>query len=217
MTASRRATLGLVLACTTWFAAAAVPASVASPALLAAAVRLGFATGELTSAWRGWPQSVPPQRLAWLGARLVAVANVLPVVVEGALPLVASRAAVGASLALVYPSVLHLVSAGAAGRPGRALGAVIAALTIGSAGPRVIRAAGITAWPLLVATSLAVLAGGALIRSARAPHRLAGRGSTPARSASCWLGPRCAARWAPRAGGPTPAASYEGGERPFGP
>jgi len=170
----RRPAIGLVLACSAWFAAATVPSEVAAPSLVAAAVPLGFAGGGFVSALRGWPERIPPRRLAWIGARAAALANVVPAVVPGIGALLVGRVGVGAALALLYPSVLHLTASSAGRRPGAALGSVIAALTVGSASPHLVRALGVSSWRFaLVVTSAAVLLGGLVIRTGgpeRAPR-----------------------------------------------
>ena len=141
----------LLLALVPWFSAAAVAPSIAEEwgtstletAYLTVAVQVGFALGALVVAVTGAADVVRPGRLMAVGALLAAAANagfaLFATDLVVALPL---RAASGAGIAAVYPVAMKVLAGWFAGGRGLALGILIGAITLGSAVPHGLRAAG---------------------------------------------------------------------------
>jgi MFS family permease len=116
----------------------------------------------------GAPDVIPGPRLIAAGAVLAAVANLgFALVATDVLSALPFRALTGAALGAVYPVALHLASGWFRVGRGLAIGILIAALTVGSALPYLFRAAGAYAgvdWrPVVVAASVAAVAGGVLV------------------------------------------------------
>ncbi|WP_108661676.1 MFS transporter [Acuticoccus kandeliae] len=164
--------VSVVLAMTTWFSATAVTPELGaafdlSPAALSwltNGVQLGFVAGAILSSLVNLPDIVRLNRLM-AGAALVAtLANASLLVADGPAGLIAARFVTGAALAAVYPPAMKLVSTWFVSGRGFALGAIIAAITFGSALPHLVRAmTGAVDWHLVVvATSLATLAASAI-------------------------------------------------------
>ncbi|WP_299035162.1 MFS transporter [uncultured Pseudokineococcus sp.] len=179
--------LATALAMGVWFSAAAVvpqltaawSLSPAGAALLTVAVQLGFVVGALVSAGTGLADAVPARRLLAAGAAGAAVANAGLLLADGPVLAVVSRLLTGAALALVYPSALKEVSTWFRRGRGTALGAMVGALTLGTALPHVVAAAGAGAsaggapWRVVVtATSVCALLGAllALLLRRSGPH-----------------------------------------------
>ncbi|WP_298803808.1 MFS transporter [uncultured Pseudokineococcus sp.] len=175
------------LAMGTWFSAAAVVPQLAaawdlSPtasALLTVGVQLGFVVGALVSAGTGLADAVPARRLLAVGAAAAALANAGLLLAAGPAAAVASRLLTGAALALVYPSALKETTTWSRRSRGVALGAMVAALTLGTALPHAVAAAGASTgasgppWRLVVVvTSAGALlgAGLALLLRRSGPH-----------------------------------------------
>lgn len=163
----------MVLVLSTWFSASVVlpqlrldhGLSSAATSAVVVAVQVGFGLGALCAAFLSLPDRVPPRSLASMGAVGAASANLLPLWDLGVPGLVAGRSLVGASLALVYPSLIKAVAGWY--RTGRslALGVMVGALTAGSATPHLV--AGVTALSgpmVLVGTSILACSGAALVR-----------------------------------------------------
>jgi MFS family permease len=143
--------LVVVLALVPWFSAAAVAPIIADEwridglevALLTVAVQLGFAIGALALALSGAADVLAPRYLVAGGALVAAAANatfgLIAVDLATALPL---RALSGAGIAAVYPVAMKVLSGWFARRRGLAVGVLIGAITLGSAMPHAIRAAG---------------------------------------------------------------------------
>src|SRR3990170_7032019 len=140
-----------LLALTPWFSAAAVAPSISDEwgidalqtALLTVAVQLGFAAGALILAFTGAADVIPAHRLIAAGALLAAGANaafgVFATDLATALPL---RALSGAGIAAVYPVAMKVLAGWFSRERGLAVGVLIGALTLGSAMPHGLRAAG---------------------------------------------------------------------------
>ena len=152
----------LLLALVPWFSAAAVGPLIAEEwgisgldtALLTVAVQVGFALGALVLAFSGAADVVRPGRLIAGGALLAAGANaafaLLATDLSTALPL---RALSGAGIAAVYPVAMKVLAGWFARERGLAVGVLIGAITLGSAVPHGLRAAGAVAgvdWRLIV-------------------------------------------------------------------
>ncbi|MFL1875162.1 nitrate/nitrite transporter [Hansschlegelia beijingensis] len=167
--------LALVLSMTTWFSATAVtPELIAawglSPAdasWLTNMVQLGFVAGALGSSLVNLPDIVAPRKLMAASAALAALANLSLLVAPSVAALFVARLITGAALAGVYPPALKLISTWFVRGRGTALGAVIGALTLGSASPHLVR--GLVEhidWRVVVAVaSVATLIGAAIFRT----------------------------------------------------
>lgn len=141
----------VLLALGTWFSAAAVVPSLqrewgidrVGAASLTVAVQIGFATAALGLAALGVPDVVAPSRLIAAGALLAAAANagfaLLATDLGTALPF---RFLTGAGIAAVYPVGMKVLASWFRARRGLAVGTLIGAITVGSALPHLLRAAG---------------------------------------------------------------------------
>ena len=164
--------LAVVLSLTTWFSATAVLPQLkalwhvtpSESVWLAVAVQLGFMIGALVSATTGLADLLPPRVLMAVASAAVGVVNGLLLVAQTAEQAVLLRILTGVLLAGVYPPSLKFVATWFRQGRGIALGCVIGALTLGSALPHLINAAGGVGWRgVIVATSLAAFAGAALM------------------------------------------------------
>lgn len=164
--------LALVATMSPWFSATAIAPELArlwdlgtgEVAWLTLAVQIGFVTGALALSISSLPDIVPLRRLMAVAAVVAAVANVAPVLVQDYHATLLARFITGASLAGLYPPALKLLATWFATRRGFALGCAIAALTLGSALPHLLRASPALDWRLvLTATSAATLCGGAIL------------------------------------------------------
>jgi MFS family permease len=156
----------LLLALVPWFSAASVAPLIAAEwqvglfeiALLTVAVQVGFAIGALVLAVTGAADVVSAGRLMAGGALLAAAGNAafgaFATDLTTALPL---RAASGAGVAAVYPVAMKVMGGWFRRERGLAVGVLIGAITLGSAVPHGLRAAGTVAgldWrPIVLAAS----------------------------------------------------------------
>ena len=165
--------VGLVLSMTTWFSATAVTPelvrlwnlSPAQASWLTNTVQIGFVIGALTSSVVSLPDLVSLRKLMAASAGLAALAN-LGLLVAPSFPLLLlARLVTGIALAGIYPPALKLVATWFQRGRGAALGAVIAALTLGSAFPHLVRVlTDHVQWQVVVtAASIATLAGGLVL------------------------------------------------------
>jgi len=160
---------GQLLALTLWFSASAVAPqleeawniSPGEAAWLTLTVQIGFVVGALASAVFALPDAIASRKLFLFSALLGAGLNLLliplgPHSVGGAFVL---RFFTGVALAGVYPSGLKAMAGWFRHGRGMALGTLVGALTIGSAGPHLIRGLGFE-WQgvLLGASVLAAIA-----------------------------------------------------------
>ncbi len=163
-------------AMSTWFSAAAVAPSLSqdwslSPAqiaLLTVSVQLGFVVGGLVSAVTGVSDVVSTRLVFVVSAVAAALLNVLLVSLDGSLPVaVALRFGLGAYLAGVYPVGMKLMVGWFRERRGLAIGALIGALTLGSALPHAIAGVGLSEelpWQsVIIATSIGALLSAAIV------------------------------------------------------
>jgi MFS family permease len=135
----------------TWFSGTAVAGSLSIEwgidaiglASLTVAVQLGFAVGAVALAALGVPDVLPARRLIAAGAVVAALANagfaLLATDLATALPF---RFLTGAGIAAVYPVGMKVLSGWFRAGRGLAVGTLTAAITIGSALPHLLRAAG---------------------------------------------------------------------------
>jgi len=164
---------GVVLSMTTWFSATAITPelirvfalSSAEASWLTNTVQVGFVVGALSSSLLGLPDLVSLRGLMASSAVLAALANLVLLVTPSVAVLLSARLVTGIALAGIYPPALKLVATWFQRGRGTALGAVIAALTLGSAFPHLVRAStDHIAWQAVVATtSVATIVGGALM------------------------------------------------------
>lgn len=132
---------------TTWFSATAITPELTrvwrlSPgqvAWLTNAVQLGFVTGALLSSLVSLPDLVSLRKLMALSAAVAALANLCLLWAPSVPSLLSARFVTGIALAGVYPPALKLTSTWFVRGRGTALGLVIAALTLGSALPHLVR------------------------------------------------------------------------------
>ncbi len=164
---------GLVLALgmTTWFSTAAVlgplrdrlDLGTTAASLLTIAVQLGFVVGAVVSSITGLADRMSSGRLMAIGAVAASALNALVLLTPDAASTTAVRFGTGVALALVYPAGLRAVSGWFRQGRGRALGMMVAALTLGSALPHLLAAAGGVDWRLTVALSSVSTLGAGLL------------------------------------------------------
>lgn len=163
---------GVVFSMGTWFSATAITPelirvwnlSPAQASWLTSAVQIGFVAGALASSFVSLPDLVSLRKLMGASALLAALSNLSLLWVPSPTFLLWARFATGAALAGVYPPSLKLISTWFQRERGTALGAVIAALTLGSAFPHLIRfLIGRVAWQSVVISTSAAAAAGALL------------------------------------------------------
>ncbi len=163
---------GVVLSMTTWFSATAITPdlvgrwalSPAQASWLTNAVQIGFVAGALLSSLVNLPDLVPLRKLMAASALLASAANLALLAAPSVALLLLARVVTGLALAGVYPPALKLVSTWFRRGRGTALGAVIAALTLGSSLPHLMRVAtDHVAWQSVVLAASAATAAGAVV------------------------------------------------------
>nr|WP_268931275.1 MFS transporter [Mesorhizobium sp. SEMIA396] len=164
--------LAVVLSLTTWFSATAILPELkqelaigsGAEAWLTNGVQVGFVIGALAASLVNLPDLVRLSRLMAAAAFVAALANASLLFHPDPGGAIAARIVTGAALAGVYPPALKLVATWFTRDRGLALGAVIGALTIGSALPHLFRAASSALdWrPVVAAASLATAIGALL-------------------------------------------------------
>lgn len=162
-----------LLAMAPWFSASAVaPALIAhwhlgsgDAAWLTISVQLGFVTGALASAVLTLSDLLSARRLIAAAAMLAAAATAAITIVPGAVSGVALRFLTGAALAGVYPPGMKLAAGWFREGRGAAIGILVGALTVGSAGPHLVRwALPAEMWRgVMLAAAVAALIGGLLV------------------------------------------------------
>jgi MFS family permease len=168
--------LAQVGAMSTWFSAAAVAPSLAREwhlvpsqvALLTVAVQLGFVTGGLAAAVTGVADVVSPRLVFTLAALAAAAVNVALLAAAGRLAVaVPLRFALGFCLAGVYPVGMKMMTEWFRANRGLAIGAVVGALTLGTALPHLLVRIGLSgaiAWqPVIAATSAGAVLSAVLV------------------------------------------------------
>jgi MFS family permease len=155
-----------------WFSATAVIPSLqttwmspATQAWLSMAVTLGFVAGTAVSAVLTLADWVGARRLFAISATGAALANAaLLLWIDSLAAVLAARFVVGLLLAGAYPPGMKLAASWFVEERGLAVGSLVGALTFGTALPHLFNYLGGLAWPpVIAATSLAALAGAALI------------------------------------------------------
>jgi MFS family permease len=160
-----------VLAMASWFSSVAVLPALRGDAhfsdvevrAFVVAVQLGFALGGVVSAWFAVADRVPARSLVFRGALAAAVANALPLLTTHAGAFFAARFAVGFLLAFVFPALIKTMATWFRADRGVALAALVAALTVGSASPHLVNAAGGSNWRAVLAGTSLLCAAGAVI------------------------------------------------------
>ena len=164
--------IGIVLSMTTWFSATAIMPdliriwrlSPSQASWLTNAVQIGFVVGALGSSIVSLPDLVSLRRLMAVSALLAALANLGLLWVPSVALLLLARFITGIALAGIYPPALKLISTWFKQGRGLALGALIAALTLGSASPHLIRVmTDHIAWQAVVVAASVATATGAII------------------------------------------------------
>ncbi len=175
-TGQRRALLiiagGQLLALTLWFSASAVAPqleeawaiSSGQSAWLTLTVQIGFVVGALVSAIFALPDAIAARKLFLFSALAGAVLNILliPLGPRSFAAAFVLRFLTGVTLAGVYPSGLKAMAGWFRHGRGMALGTLVGALTIGSAGPHLIRGLGFE-WQGVLAGASVLAAIAALI------------------------------------------------------
>ncbi len=169
----KRALIGIavsqLLVLTLWFSAASVAPqlreqwdlSVGESSWLTLAVQIGFVLGAFAIAVSGLADSVPARRLFTVAALVGAVSNVAVIFVTGDTVTLAYalRFATGVALAGVYPSGMKAMAGWFQKGRGMALGVLVGALTVGSAGPHLIRGVGLDWRGVLIGASVLAVTG----------------------------------------------------------
>jgi len=158
------ACLAVILSLTTWFSATAVipdlvvrwQLGTTAAAWLTNGVQAGFVVGAIGASILGLPDRWHLNRMMAGAAILASLANLVLLVEPGAAMAITARFMTGVALAGVYPPAIKLMATWFRQNRGLALGLLIAALTLGSAMPHLVRAlgAGID-WRVVVSTSSA--------------------------------------------------------------
>ena len=164
--------LAVVLSLTTWFSATAITPELTrawnlSPAAagwLTNAVQIGFVLGALGASLLSLADVWPLTRLMAGAATMAAMANATLLLEPSIAVAILGRVLTGVALAWLYPPSMKFIATWFQEGRGLALGAMVGALTLGSALPHLIRATGSTLpWQSVVwVTSLACLLAAAL-------------------------------------------------------
>jgi len=174
-----------LLAMSLWFAGTAVAPALARQftlgpegvAWLTMSVQLGFVAGTLVSALTNLPDIVPPRTVFAAGSLAGAAFTMSALATSDAGVLIGGRFLTGVALAGVYPPAMKIAAGWTVRRRGTALGLLIGALTLGSAGPHLLVALSAPlAWqPVIVAVSIqAVVAAVIMLAIVRdGPHVIA--------------------------------------------
>jgi MFS family permease len=154
---------------TTWFSASAVvpqlrvewDLSPSAAAWLTIAVQLGFVAGAVVSSLLNIADLVAPRHVILAGAVGAAAVNLALAASSGAGAAIPLRLATGFFLAGVYPPALKLMATWFTRDRGVALGILVGALTLGTAGPHLVNGLGGLDWRVVVyATSALTVLGG---------------------------------------------------------
>ncbi|MGH2819316.1 MAG: MFS transporter [Actinomycetota bacterium] len=164
--------LALVLAMTTWFSASAVVPQLrvewglsdAAAAWLTIAVQIGFVVGALVSAVFNVSDLVTARHVILGGAAGAAAVNLALLWADGPTLAIPLRFMTGFFLSGVYPPSLKLMSTWFVKGRGTALGIMVGALTVGTAGPHLVNGLGGLEWrSVIFVTSALTFAGGLIV------------------------------------------------------
>lgn len=142
--------VAVLLSLMTWFSATAVlpdltlvhDLTAGQAAWLTNAVQLGFAVGALSASVLAVADIWPLTRYMAASALLACLANLLLLVDMGATGAIAARFVTGVALAGVYPPAMKFIATWFKSGRGFAMGAMVGALTLGSAMPHFVRGTG---------------------------------------------------------------------------
>lgn len=142
--------LAVLLSLMTWFSATAVlpdltlvhSLTAGQAAWLTNAVQLGFAVGALSASILAVADIWPLTRYMAVAAMLACVANLLLLLDMGATGAIVARFVTGIALAGVYPPAMKFIATWFKSGRGFAMGAMVGALTLGSAMPHFVRGTG---------------------------------------------------------------------------
>jgi MFS family permease len=163
--------VAMILAMTTWFSTAAVIPQLRNvwsltddqAAWLTIAVQMGFVVGALLSSLFNLSDVVSPRIVILGGGTGAALVNALLAAVDGPAAALPLRFATGFFLAGVYPPTLKLMATWFRENRGLALGLLVGALTVGSAGPHFVNGLGGLDWRTVVyVTSVLTVCGAVL-------------------------------------------------------
>jgi MFS family permease len=166
--------LATILTFSIWFSTNAIgPAlerekglSTSDLSWLTIAVQIGFVVGTLVSAALNLADRIRPRALFAVAALVGATLNAAVVPLESFGWIFFVRFATGMALAGVYPTAMKIVSGWFQRARGAALGTMIAALTLGSGSPHLLRAVFVDNWEATVfGSSLLAVVGGLLVLS----------------------------------------------------
>jgi MFS family permease len=158
--------------------------SAADVGSLTSAVQLGFISGTLLFALSGLADRFPASRIFAVCAVAGAASNAgFALLAQGLADAWAWRFATGVAIAGIYPVGMKLVVSWAPGAAGEALGWLVGMLTLGTALPHAVRAAG-GGWSwnavVLVSSVLALVAAAMVLRLGDGPHlKASGSASRP--------------------------------------
>ena len=186
MTIDKRArSLALIIVCQVmamalWFSATAVvPALKAegglddfTAGLFTSAVQAGFVIGTLCFALTGLADRFDPRRIFLVSAEVAALANLAILALDPAGPLALSlRLITGICMAGIYPIGMKLAASWARGNVGLLVGALVGALSLGSASPHLFVFAGGVDWrfTLILASVSGAVAGVLILGAAEGP------------------------------------------------
>lgn len=184
-----------------WFSSAAVLSEMGaeaglSPSRLAwlsTAVQIGFGCGALCYAAAGFADRFDPRVVFAVSALLSAGANALLIVVPvGSGEAIVLRALTGAFLAGVYPVGMKIAVGWALANRGLLVGALVGALTMGSASPHLIAFAGGAdwRWTIMVTSALACTGGLAMLLIGLGPYHARAPRLDLAAVSLAWTRPR---------------------------
>ena len=190
-----------VAAMSLWFVSAAVLPDMTrevalSPfrqAALSSGVQLGFVCGALISAIAGLADRYDPRRLFAASAICAGICNVLLLAIEpGSIGAIFARFMTGALLAGVYPVGMKIAVGWGEKDRGFLVGALVGALTLGSAFPHLLSVAGGTNWraTVLVASMCSAGAGLICLAVALGPHHSIAPKFDPRIIVSAWTNRR---------------------------
>ncbi len=156
------ASIAVICALTSWFAATAVLDGLADAigitvqqgAWLTNAVQLGFVAGALTASVISLTDSVSLVRVLTVSSLLAALSTAVLLMEPPLSVALAARFTTGIALAGVYPSAMKMIASWFIRGRGLALGIMVGAITLGSAMPHFFRALGSgTSWQLVISLS----------------------------------------------------------------
>lgn len=176
--------VAVILSMMTWFSATAVlpdltralDLSTSGAAWLTNAVQLGFAVGAVGSSLLTLSDIWPLTRMMAGAALLAGLANLVLLADPSTTVAIAARFATGIALAGIYPPSMKFISTWFTRGRGLAMGALVGALTFGSATPHLVRSLGAGLdWRIVVlAASAGCLAAAILFSRLReGPHTFA--------------------------------------------